>query len=136
MNQLEDARSEVSSILGFSEVLSTTKALTEKQRRFAANIQTSGRMLLDMINDILDLAKIESGKMDVRAAEFRIDTVIIELCDLMRHLAERKKIEQGFHPPLDHVDAAARICDPIFHGFLTGEHYWGVFLKDYRPVRW
>ena len=50
--------------------------------------------------------------------------------------AERKKVEQGFHPPLDHVDAAARICDPIFHGFLTGHHYWGVFLKDYRPVRW
>ncbi len=48
-----ELRTPLNSILGFSEVLSTTKALNEKQRRFAANIQKSGRMLLDMINDIL-----------------------------------------------------------------------------------
>jgi NAD(P)-dependent dehydrogenase (short-subunit alcohol dehydrogenase family) len=51
-------------------------------------------------------------------------------------LAERKRAEHGFHPPLDVVDGAARIVDPIFHGFNTGEHVWGLFLKDYKPVPW
>ncbi len=50
--------------------------------------------------------------------------------------AERKKEEQRFHPPLDIVDGAARIVDPFFDGLATGEHVWGRFLKDYRPVDW
>jgi NAD(P)-dependent dehydrogenase (short-subunit alcohol dehydrogenase family) len=51
-------------------------------------------------------------------------------------LAERKTREQGFHPPLDIVDGAARICDPIFSGIQTGQHVWGMFLKDYAPTHW
>jgi len=52
------------------------------------------------------------------------------------HLAERKKTELGFHPPLDIVDGAARIVDPIFDGANTGNHLFGLFLKDYRPIPW
>jgi NAD(P)-dependent dehydrogenase (short-subunit alcohol dehydrogenase family) len=52
------------------------------------------------------------------------------------HIARRKTAENGFHPPLDVVDGAARIVDPIFDGINTGNHQWGQFLKDYRPVPW
>jgi NAD(P)-dependent dehydrogenase (short-subunit alcohol dehydrogenase family) len=51
-------------------------------------------------------------------------------------IAARKREEHRFHPPLDIVDGAARIVDPIVAGHNGGEHVWGKFLKNYRPTDW
>ena len=51
-------------------------------------------------------------------------------------LAQRKVEHHRFHPPLDIIDGAARIVDPIIDGVATGRHQWGQFLKDYAPTDW
>jgi hypothetical protein len=50
--------------------------------------------------------------------------------------AERKVQQLDFQPPLDIVDGAARIVDPIFHAERTGEYASGLFYKDYKPTQW
>jgi signal transduction histidine kinase len=88
-----ELRTPLNSIIGFSEVLASNEQLNERQRRYATNIQSSGKMLLGMINDILDLAKIESGKMEVRSEDFSIRDVCEALVSLARPMAERKNID-------------------------------------------
>jgi two-component system sensor histidine kinase BarA len=88
-----ELRTPLNSILGFSDLLASVKTLDDKQRRFATNIERSGRQLLDMINDMLDLAKIESGRMEIRPSEFDVAAVVMTQCDLVRPLAEKKHIE-------------------------------------------
>ena len=94
-----ELRTPLNSILGFSEVLESIDSLDDKQKRYVQNIQKSGRTLLDMINDILDLAKIESGKMDTRVAEFHINNVIAAQCDMARPLSEKKNIDLQVNIP-------------------------------------
>src|SRR5690606_30307692 len=88
-----ELRTPLNSIIGFSEVLDSIKSLDDKQRRYVQNIQKSGRVLLDMINDILDLAKIESGKMELKLSDFRIDSVVQAQCDFFKPQTERKNID-------------------------------------------
>jgi signal transduction histidine kinase len=88
-----ELRTPLNSILGFSDVLIDAPNLDERQRRYVRNIQTSGRGLLQLINDILDLAKIDAGKMEVHVAEFSLADLIEQLVSSMRPMAERKNIE-------------------------------------------
>lgn len=94
-----ELRTPLNSILGFSDVLSAVDALDDKQKRYVGNIQRSGRMLLEMINDILDLAKMESGKMEVRPSEFRIGAVVAAQCEMARPLAEKKNLDLDCDAP-------------------------------------
>jgi signal transduction histidine kinase len=104
-----ELRTPLNSILGFSDVLSAAGNLTDKQRQFLKNISVSGQHLLTLINDILDLAKIEAGKMDLHVVEFSVADLVERLTSNMRPLAERKNIELRWEVdealPLAHQDA-------------------------------
>ena len=87
-----ELRTPLNSILGFSDVLCAADNLDERQKRYASNIATSGKSLMALINDVLDLAKIESGKMDIHPAEFAVEDLIERHAATMTPIAERRNI--------------------------------------------
>jgi signal transduction histidine kinase len=100
-NMSHELRTPLNSIIGFSEVLEDTDSLNDRQRRYATNIRRSGRLLLDLINNILDLAKLEAGKMDATPSEFQIRPLASNLCDMVRPLAEKKNLQLILECPQD-----------------------------------
>ena len=100
-NMSHELRTPLNSIIGLSELLENGQGLGEKQIRFATNIRRSGNVLLELINDILDLAKLEAGKMEVRRSEFSIFQIVEDLCEMVRHLAEAKNIQLTHSIPPD-----------------------------------
>lgn len=92
-----ELRTPLNSILGFSDVLSGAEGLNDRQKKYVANIQTSGRHLLTLINDILDLAKIEAGKMELHPSEFAVADLVERMAGAMAPLAEKKNIELTTH---------------------------------------
>jgi two-component system sensor histidine kinase BarA len=88
-----ELRTPLNSILGFSEVLTGADNITDKQKRFLDNIRTSGFSLMQMINDILDLAKIESGKMDMQPVDFSAADCIERQVGSLMPLAQKKEID-------------------------------------------
>jgi signal transduction histidine kinase len=90
-----ELRTPLNVIIGFSEVLldQTFGAVNPKQERYVSNILTSGRHLLALINDILDLSKVEAGKMQVAPAPFDLRQSLDEIQSLVRNLAAKKAIE-------------------------------------------
>ncbi len=95
-----ELRTPLNSILGFSDLLNGAENMTDKQKRFVQNIQNSGRNLLAIINDILDLAKIESGKMQWQLVEFSLQELVDRQVNSILPLAEKKNIEVTSHVEL------------------------------------
>lgn len=93
-NMSHELRTPLNSIIGFSETLieMPVGALNEKQERYVRNIHTSGKHLLQLINNILDLAKIEAGRLNIYCEEFELAPVIEETISVVGMLAAKKSV--------------------------------------------
>jgi len=97
-NMSHELRTPLNSIIGFSDILLERifGELNEKQLRYVNNISTSGKHLLELINDILDLSKVEAGKMEIHYSEFSINSVFEEVRAVFAPLAQKKSLEITF----------------------------------------
>ena len=96
-NMSHELRTPLNSVIGFSDLLLEKNfgSLSPKQEKFINNISTSGKHLLCLINDILDLSKVEAGKMEFRCIEFSVQTKIEEVRALLFPVSGRKNISMA-----------------------------------------
>jgi signal transduction histidine kinase len=96
-NMSHELRTPLNAIIGFSEVLSERMfgEINDKQAEYLADILESGRHLLSLINDILDLSKIEAGRMELESTDFDLPNVIETTLILVRERAHRRGITLG-----------------------------------------
>ncbi|MEI6322847.1 MAG: response regulator [bacterium] len=90
-----EIRTPLNAVIGVSSLLLETK-LDQQQRDYAATVASSGEILLELINDILDYSKIEAGKIDIEQRPFSISDVFIESLEILARPAAEKKIELSY----------------------------------------
>ncbi|AKB79941.1 sensory transduction histidine kinase [Methanosarcina horonobensis HB-1 = JCM 15518] len=108
-NMSHELRTPLNSIIGFSDILleKIFGELNERQLKYVNNISVSGRHLLGVINDILDLSKVEAGKMELYYSEFSIGSVFDEVKSTILPLAMVKNLETEFNIDPDFGDIQA-----------------------------
>jgi signal transduction histidine kinase/CheY-like chemotaxis protein len=94
-NMSHELRTPLNAILGFSEILldGLGGPITEQQQDYLKDVLTSGRHLLSLINDVLDLAKVESGKLELLPMRVELRELAREVVDVLRGKASEKRIE-------------------------------------------
>lgn len=108
-NVSHELRTPLNSIIGFSQILGeqTREELSEKQRRYIKNIATSGRHLLRVINEILDLARIESGSMTVNVGRVSVRSAVQEVVSMFPKAQEGPRIEVQVDPEASEIRSDA-----------------------------
>jgi signal transduction histidine kinase len=122
-NMSHDLRTPLNSTIGFSELLKqgVAGALSEKQNHYVNNILTSSQFLLTLINDILDLSKIEAGKIELAPEKMSVPLIVNETISLLKENAIKHKVllKTEFDPELEFIDADKQRFKQILFNLLS-----------------
>jgi len=122
-NMSHELRTPLNGIIGFSELLAgkTFGELTERQSRYVANVLTSGRHLLQLINDILDLSKVEAGRLELTRTCFNAANALVNVQTIVKALANKKRVglEVEAAPSLSAVMADEAKFKQILYNLLS-----------------
>lgn len=122
-NMSHELRTPLNGIIGFAEFLSDGKPgpLNAKQKEYLEDILSSGKHLLQLINDVLDLAKVESGKMEVFYEPFMLSEAVAEVCAVAKPIAQKKSIyvEVAVAPEIQEVILDQKKTKQVLYNLLS-----------------
>ncbi|MFL5309324.1 MAG: response regulator [Myxococcales bacterium] len=122
-NMSHELRTPLNAILGFTQLLHEGEVgpLTDEQREFLGNVLTSSRHLLRLINDVLDLAKVEAGKLDFRPEPVDLPQLISEVTAILRTTAADKNVhvEIAVHPAVVSVALDPARLKQVLYNYLS-----------------
>jgi PAS domain S-box-containing protein len=122
-NMSHELRTPLNAIIGFSSLLHAGRVgkLTDTQVEYLGDILVSSRHLLQLINDVLDLAKVEAGKLELELGSVDLSRLAAEVRDILRGLAAEKHVELDIDvaPEVGPVQADARLLKQILYNYLS-----------------
>src|SRR5205823_13786896 len=122
-NMSHELRTPLNAIIGFSEVLVEKMfgELNDKQEEYLRDILSSGRHLLSLINDILDLSKVEAGRMELELGTFSMGEALENGLTMLKERASRHGISLGLDiaPGLDLIEADERKVKQVVFNLLS-----------------
>jgi signal transduction histidine kinase/ActR/RegA family two-component response regulator len=109
-NMSHEIRTPMNAILGLSSILARSQPLTSLQTKYIETLNQSSESLLMLINDLLDIAKIEASGIEIESIPFRLDLLLREIADMMASKAEEKSLNLSLN--LDHIQGRSFLGDP------------------------
>jgi signal transduction histidine kinase len=129
-NMSHELRTPLNGIIGFAEFLADGKPghLNPKQEEYLNDILNSGRHLLQLMNDVLDLAKVEANKMDLYPERFSLGTAIEEVCAVSKPIVQKKGICLGVNlaPELGHVTLDQQKFKQVLYNLHTDDSIYAI----------
>ena len=122
-NMSHELRTPLNGIIGFAEIMHDGRVgpISKDHQEYLGDILASARHLLQLINDILDLSKVEAGKMEFKAERIDLAMVVGEVREIVRALAAQKrvKLKSEIDPTVSPVEADQRSLKQILYNYLS-----------------